>query len=188
MSKIEIAIYLIIYVTYTLDFVVKICNVTQMSSIVYWLARWASKQLIAGSNLGLCKSFYFFFFLKWDKKWVYCWISFSECEKKVKLALIDFKWSSREWQNTNGEVMMGIRSLYTTGLLSSFNGKAFFWFCDISLSYWDFYLLIIPLICTNSLCVFIVWSRVLYRWNCFLFFKLVNMLLNDFFVEGLVFC
>ena len=91
MSKIKIAIYLIIYVTYTLDFVVKICNVTQMSSIVYWLARWASKQLIAGSNLGLCKSFYsFFFFLKWDKKWVYFWLSFSERERKVKLALIHF--------------------------------------------------------------------------------------------------
>ena len=35
--------------------------------------------------------FYFFFFLKWDKKWAYWRISFSEREKKVKLALIDFR-------------------------------------------------------------------------------------------------
>ena len=27
---------------------------------------------------------------KWDKKWVFAWISFSERERKVKLALIDF--------------------------------------------------------------------------------------------------
>ena len=50
---------------------------------------------------------------KWDKKWVLGWLSFSERERKVKLALIDFKSSFRK-NNSRGTPCTFLQLLIAT--------------------------------------------------------------------------
>ena len=81
MSKIAIAIYLIVYVAYIL-----ITLLGKFVSVMYKKAHLESDfRKKKSPRLGLEPT-------KWDKKWVSAWKSFSERERRVKLALLSFRY------------------------------------------------------------------------------------------------
>ena len=81
MSKIEIAIYLIIYRPdlWSMHFKclgsLKSQNLFDLISRSHGIARSPSDWKVASSNPGLGRSFSIFFFSKWDKNWVFAWLS-----------------------------------------------------------------------------------------------------------------
>ena len=50
----------------------KIWMYSKLAAMVYWLAQWPLNQLIAGSNPGVGRHFYFFFLLKMRQKVSLC--------------------------------------------------------------------------------------------------------------------
>ena len=90
-SKIAIAIYLCnIWLNNKIYKEILWLSICQ-GAMVYRLAQSPSDQKVAGSNPGLAMSFSIFFYPKWDKKWVFAWISFSECTTRIILGLSSFR-------------------------------------------------------------------------------------------------